>query len=1194
MADLSYEAFLASQKKKPTSSLLYVDDAPAPDFTAYKTAPIAVPAAKTSPASSSGPDLSYEAFLASQKPASGSILRTGSTAPIDFGAITFTNQTPIPPNQSTPQGARYVPPPSITQDRGPTALGKSQITTTAIDLAVKAFDALDIISGSVALAPNRLYEALTAQPFGSTAPLRFSEAARGATKSVPFASAPIGFTAGIIGDPLNLITGGAKGVAKAVEQVVKVTDYAAAVKLGRSLGFTEDIAKSAGAVFIKADDATKARAALEYYANLQKTTTPVPVAKKAPTAPQKLTPDSARTAVSLFHPEDTQFAERIIEIVREGNIPPDEEWQILRGMFRAYGVTLSGSNKKIADTIADAFATAKAAPANPARIAAAPTKPTIKPSFLQVLRDNAATQTVSPPGPSASQALARESTPRLSSTRSLDVPSGQGTKLSEARKLLTSGERILKESGPAGEEMATLMKTQLKEEDLLAGYYNVTIKEALEGFTKDERLTLTAALEGQIPVRELDARYTKAYAKLRSLLDEIAYRAEGTGVQVRVGQGGPLVPFKRRENYFPRQYDIDGLTKGKRRDKALQHLVDTGQARNLAEAEKALDDFIMKNAERRSGNLENARLLDLPDYERDPLISLPLYTRSVAKRFTELDHYGPKDQVIADLIARITAQGGDYKEAQRIFDLTVEGSPKNALVSAITQFNTATKLSLSFITNMTQIVNTMSKAGVKATARALWRDIMKHKDSTRLAELVNAYDDFLIVNEAGFEPGRIVRGVLYLFRKVEDFNRRTAANTGKFRAEELLETLKKQPDAAYALRQMESLGIDPKSALQNGLTERQLIEAAHAMIQKTQFKVNPLTLPPSWRTPLGRILTQFRSFTFMQTKFVRDEIIAESKKGNFVPAITFILTAVPASYLATEIRNKLTGREEGNIDIREWDRWMRAFGTIPSDLLIQGKFLYDTFKSDLKTPIEKGARLAGTFLGPTADETGKFIGGLERIRHQQEQNKYLRVKGKEVDPYLGLKRQAVEKIPFVGQWLKNRFFSYPPSTTTPERKEANKALYGNIKKWGKEPYGDPAVHDEVLEYIQSLPDDEERQRQLFVIRENGIETTRISSSKAINDMRPTYDRIQQLIEEGKEDTAKGVINAMSDDEYDTYKKIRAAERAKNTAQMRELLAADDPEVVRYLRSLSAAEGKRLVGLMTDEEYAAYERLKGAI
>jgi len=777
-------------------------------------------------------------------------------------------------------------------------------------------------------------------------------------------------------------------------------------------------------------------------------------------------------------------------------------------------------------------------------------------------------------------------------------PSTQGRSLSTARKFVTGGERILRESGPSGIKMAQAMDAQRTAQDLLTGRYTVRISKALAGLSKEERLAVTDSLEGAQPVSE---KVAKATTELRTWLDEVAAKAEADKFEMKTGGGG-TVPFKKRDDYFPRQYDFDALAKGKKREEALQYLVATKQAPNLAKAEELLQNMI-NNAQRRAGNLENPRMADLPGYERDPSVALPRYAQSVAKRFTEADFFGKKDEKIAELIKSITNEKGDYKEAQRIFDFTVDGMPKNKIVSAITQFNVATKLSLSAIVNATQTINTATKFGILNTAKGIWGGFTK--EGKELAELVNAYDDFIIVKETGVQPARIVRGVMYIFKKVENFNRRTAANTGYLSQAQLVNTLRKNPESGYAIRQLESLGVSIQKALQGKLTDDDILGAANKAIQKTQFKVDPFDVPPSWKTPLGRLITQFKSFSFMQTKFVRDEIIKEARHGNLVPLVTFVTLAVPASLLVAAVRNKLTGREEGNIDIRQWDKWMKAFGTIPTDLLIQGKFLKDTMENDMMTPLQKSARVAGTVAGPTADEAGKLIAGVENIRITEDKNKeYLRRQGKEEDPYKQLKRQAVEKIPFVGQYLKNTYLGYPKSTKTLEEKEANAVKYDIIEKALRKDYNDEDTKKEVAEYIKNLPSDEARKDQLFIMRENGVNVEGISSSNFKTELnldeavRTKAEKLYQKVESfnpskgwtkaekaARDSWIEANLNEETKNKLEEYKEWLSGKKASNTKQVRDLLYPDPKEAVTFYRSLPDDEKQRIFNLLTEEEKA---------
>ena len=111
MATLSYEAYLASKKKKPTS-LLYSSTAAAPNFSGtYKAAPVASPVQKAAtPTTAAKPALSYDSYLAQKKPAVAakpSLL--ASNKPVDLNA----NKVQLSPFNPAKPVQKYVAPPEL-------------------------------------------------------------------------------------------------------------------------------------------------------------------------------------------------------------------------------------------------------------------------------------------------------------------------------------------------------------------------------------------------------------------------------------------------------------------------------------------------------------------------------------------------------------------------------------------------------------------------------------------------------------------------------------------------------------------------------------------------------------------------------------------------------------------------------------------------------------------------------------------------------------------------------------------------------------------------------------------------------------------------------------------------------------------------------------------------------------------------
>lgn len=596
---------------------------------------------------------------------------------------------------------------------------------------------------------------------------------------------------------------------------------------------------------------------------------------------------------------------------------------------------------------------------------------------------------------------------------------------SAPRRMIASGSRILRESGLGGRALEQLIRKQQLDADLMTGGYNKRISEALSGLSKAERTNVTDVLEGT--AKPLSQKAQEAAMKMRSLYDEIAGEATKREFTIRTPEGVD-VPFRPRENYAPRMYNWDDFTKGRRREEALQHLVDTGQARNKAEAAKALDAYIKENAQRRAGNIENARMFDLPGYEKDAEIAARAYAQRAAERFTQADIFGKNDEVPAALINKIANEGGDYEEAQRVFDFLFQGLPKSKVASAITQFNLATKLDLGAITNITQSVNTATKAGILNTAKAIFKGFTK--EGKDLAELANVYDEMVIVQETGMKMNRFVRAVMKPFQIVERFNRRTAGMAGKLRAEQLAKILQKNPESSIAIRQMKTLGIDPAKIINGKLSGEDVLIAANRMSELTQFKPNVLNTPVAWRTPLGRVLMQFKSFAYMQTRFITDEIAKEAKQGNVAPLLRFILLAGIISPLTYETRNLVAGRDESDtkksLDTRKFDKYFGAGKSFYTEPFTQGAFLGETYMNPNATSMKKLARTIGTFGGPTAGEVGNTLTSLESADRTNTVNKnwYAQHELAQDDPWLMAKRQAAGTIPFVGEYLKNTAFGF--------------------------------------------------------------------------------------------------------------------------------------------------------------------------
>lgn len=600
--------------------------------------------------------------------------------------------------------------------------------------------------------------------------------------------------------------------------------------------------------------------------------------------------------------------------------------------------------------------------------------------------------------------------------------------------ILRSGESSLENQGQAGQALKGLMKEEQVAGDLQAGKWKSLVKQFTSQLDDAQRSNLTDVLEGK--ANPMDKPVADASVVMRNLLNKVQRTAKETGLDVGY-----------REDYFPRQYNWDEITKGKRKEEVLQHMVESGQASTKAEAENFLRDFVGKNRERKAGNLEYERLFDIPGYEKDPEKALSMYADSAARRISEAKYFGPKDEVTSALINKVAEGGGDYREAQKIFDNIYKGEDKNAFAQFLLGYNAFTKLSLGFFSNLTQSVNTSTKAGllntIKGAGQALAQGVkaVKGKNYDDLAVLANTLDDHVVMQESGLS-NKFIQGAMYFFQKIESFNRRTATYAGANRAKELANILKSDPKSSLAIRQLESLGIKAEDVVNGKLTQEQLLKAANKMTRITQFKIDSLNLPTAWRTPLGKVLSQFKSFSFMQTKFIRDEIVKEARLGNFAPLARFIVLAPMASYATQSMRNAVNNNEKSEPSFRKFDLYRKAVGDLPSDFATQMQYANEKKDKWYTTPLRNVKNFSSPFIGPTGGDILEIASSLEQKGKIADQNDmwYSEHPEAQKDPNLDLKRFGVSKIPYVGRMLTNTYLGYGDTVAQEAKKKAIEAI----------------------------------------------------------------------------------------------------------------------------------------------------------
>ena len=102
----------------------------------------------------------------------------------------------------------------------------------------------------------------------------------------------------------------------------------------------------------------------------------------------------------------------------------------------------------------------------------------------------------------------------------------------------------------------------------------------------------------------------------------------------------------------------------------------------------------------------------------------------------------------------------------------------------------------------------------------------------------------------------------------------------------------KSPEVAKIEQKLLSIGIDPRDIIAQGgrLTTDQKLLAANSVAFDVNFWGDSLSLPAFFKTPHGRVITQFKSFAYQQTRFIRKSVIEPwVKYGDSGPALRFAL-----------------------------------------------------------------------------------------------------------------------------------------------------------------------------------------------------------------------------------------------------------------------------------------------------------------
>lgn len=498
-------------------------------------------------------------------------------------------------------------------------------------------------------------------------------------------------------------------------------------------------------------------------------------------------------------------------------------------------------------------------------------------------------------------------------------------------EITTSSDTALRSMGNAGRQYADTFQAIRTSGEVQGGNAIQNYLGVAKNLTPAQKKTLVDMAEGRVLVAE-DPAVRQAFDVYKDLRKSIQSEFSAVGGTTKT-RAGDIVAFTGRQHYFPHQVpSTEVLSKGPIRkeileaavvrgefkslkeaenvldsylryakspsqnEKVLQWMVDTKKAKTLADAEYKLKKYISTRSSPRYGALERSREVDLPFWDPDPSRVLPRYFENAWARIEEVRRLGPRNELALSFEDAIREEGGNAILARKIRENIQGLGPKvseNAqkALDGMRSYEAITKLGLSQIVNAPQgFVNSSIKAGVRTTTQAL-HDILR---SPELAEDFAVRSGALLdstIREVTSQMGPDAAGEFLRktgFSATERFNRILSSNTAKQWIPDLIDQLKINPGNPIVRRELAKLGLDPEVLLKGKLTNTMLQEGANRFVNSTQFRASQLDLPLFWSSPWGKLMTQFKSFSFNHAKFIRDEVLREAKAGNVAPLVRFL------------------------------------------------------------------------------------------------------------------------------------------------------------------------------------------------------------------------------------------------------------------------------------------------------------------
>lgn len=491
-----------------------------------------------------------------------------------------------------------------------------------------------------------------------------------------------------------------------------------------------------------------------------------------------------------------------------------------------------------------------------------------------------------------------------------------------------SAEDAISRMGDYGQQLANGIRTMRDVPQVRYGEFSAGFDEFLKGASKKEAkeisFSLAESLEGRTPSKPLPKGMLEfVQQKLKVIADEAA----SVGLVVR-NSSGETLPFAARENYFPRvlrQEIFDGIISG---DNKVMKEVAEKMVANKAEPNypvafervKYMRNKMMSN---KYGHLEKAREFNLsPElYDRNSLRVIPEYINTALHRIEEVRQFGLEGEKALGMLSGMQDQGHDAQLARTIFERFTRIEPRDNVYLRGAQGlrNITAGMLIQAQSTVLQVGQAMMPAyeagfvnAVKGFAKSF--TALGEADAKRAGQVfTTAAQDYLKESYGGGSYGfgsGFADGAMKMsgFTRMDHFLRKYSAIVGQdYIKNDLAPNLLK--GGRKGLIELQNLGFDTDKIIRNkGITADEVNVGAKRFADMTQGSPDVTRLPEFWTTWQGRLLGQFKNFSYVIGKQNVSMIKRSFQTGNFARLGEMAVGLPMTGYAIGKVREAMTGQ----------------------------------------------------------------------------------------------------------------------------------------------------------------------------------------------------------------------------------------------------------------------------------------------